>query len=378
MLTDHAGGNPFYTEEILAYWSDSEVQGALGDSTVSSPSVALLPNDVNSVLIARLDRLPPPLKNTILAAAVIGKEFDLNVLTAMLDGRPEVADHVRAAERQGIFVPQSGARYRFRNTLLRNAAYEIQARARLQRLHFRAAEAIESVHADDLETHLAVLARHYRRADAPDKARRYFLRAARQAANRYAHVDAKRLYRGYLKMVPEPTPESVVARYELARDVLEVEGELSRAADEHRQVIAEAQQLNDKNSEALGWLGLGRVRWALGELAEAHESLDQAVAITHAVSNRWSESRVLAHLALVFKAQGNQEEALSTFEKALRIGQELGVRSEPTVFGGMVQLFETDGRVDEALALYEQSFVHRDENRREDSASSDDCLSMKP
>jgi class 3 adenylate cyclase/tetratricopeptide (TPR) repeat protein len=361
MITDHAGGNPFYTEEILAYWNESDLHGPLGDSSVSAPSVALLPADVNSVLIARLDRLPPAVKNIVLAAAVIGKEFDLQVLAHMFDDRQKVADHVRDAIKQGIFQPQSGERFRFRNTLLRNAAYEIQSRARLQRLHFRAAEAIKAVHEEDLEPHLASLARHFRRADAPGEARSYMLRAARQAASRYAHLDARRLYRGYLKMVTEPTPESVIARYELARDVLELDGDLGRAADEHRHVIAEAQKLGDKNSEALGWLGLGRVRWANGELSEAREHLEQALAIARSVGNRWSESRVLAHLSLVLKANGETQEARATFEHALRIGQELGIRTEPTVFGGIVQHYETEGRADEALALYEQAMLmHRE------------------
>ncbi len=360
MLTDHAGGNPFYTEEILAYWNEADLQGPLGDSTVSSPSVALLPSDVNSVLIARLDRLPPPVKSIVQAAAVIGREFDLQVLRLMFDDKKPVGDHVNEAVKQGIFLSLGSERFRFRHTLLRNAAYEIQSRARLQRLHFRAAEAIEAVYEDDVDAHLATLARHFRRADAPDKARGYLLRAARQAANRYAHLDARRYYRSYLKTVTEPTAESVIVRYELACNVLELDGELGRAADEHRQVIAEAQQLGDRNSEALGWLGLGRVRWANGELTEAEQHLAQALSITRAVGNRWSESRVLAHIALVQKAQGRGDDALATFEHALRIGHELGIRTEATVFGGIVQHFESDARVGEALALYEQAMsVHR-------------------
>ncbi|MFO0759740.1 MAG: AAA family ATPase [Byssovorax sp.] len=361
MLMEHSGGNPFYAEEILGYWNEADVQTALGDTTVSSPSVALLPADVNSVLIARLDRLQPALKNIILAAAVLGKELDLPVLREMFDDKRQINDLVDEAVRQGLLQPLGGDSYRFRHTLLRNAAYEIQSRARLQRLHFRAAEAIKAVHGDDLEPHLAALARHFRRADAPDEARSYMLRAARQAASRYAHLDARRLYRAYLKMVTEPTAESVIARLELARDVLELVGEHGRAADEHRHVIAEAQQLEDRSSEALGWLGLGRVRWACGELDEAREHLDQALSIARSLGNRWTESRVLAHLALVLKAQGKPAEALATFEQALKMGEVLGIRTEPTVFGGIVQHYENERRVDEALALYEQAMsVHRE------------------
>jgi class 3 adenylate cyclase/tetratricopeptide (TPR) repeat protein len=355
LLLEHAGGNPFYTEEIVSYWADERLHGELGDTSVSAPSVALLPSDVNTLLIARLDRLPAPVKAAVFAAAVLGKEFDLRILARMLDSREGLAEHVRAAEVQRIWTTTDGVRYRFRNTLLRNAAYEIQARARLQRLHYRAAEAIQIVHEDDLDGHAAVLARHFRRADAPDAARVYFLRAARLAAGRWAHAEAKRMYRGYLKLVLEPTPESIIARYELARDVLEVAGEIARARDEHGQVIAEAQQLGDKGSEALGWLGLGRVRWAVGDLEEAEGCLEQAIAIARSTHNHWTESRVLAHLALVHKGRGDTARAHAAFEDAVRMGVALGIRDEPTVFGGIVQHYATEGRVDEALALYEQA-----------------------
>ena len=355
LLLEHAGGNPFYTEEIVSYWADATVPRELGDTTISSPSVALLPSDVNTILIARLDRLPPPLKSAVLAAAVLGREFDVRILDQILDVRADLAERMRAAEVQRIWTSADGVLYRFRNTLLRNAAYEIQARARLQRLHFRAAEAIEILHKEDLESYFAVLARHYRRADAPERARHYFLSAARQAAGRWAHAEAKRMYRGYLKLVAAPTPESIVARYEFARDVLEVSGEIARARDEHGQVIAEAQQLGDKSSEALGWLGLGRVRWAAGELDEAEGCLAQAIAISRGTRNRWTESRVLAQLALVHRGRGQITESLAAFDAALRIGVDIDIRDDSTVFGGIVQRFAAEGRVDEALALYEQA-----------------------
>lgn len=360
MLLEHAGGNPFYTEELVAYWADANVQQrGIGETSVSSLSVALLPRDVNSILIARLDRLPPPIKSTVLAAAVLGKEFDVRILAHMVDVRAELESRVHAAEVQRIWTSTDGILYHFRNTLLRNAAYEIQARARLQRLHFRAAEAILQVHAGDLDSFFAVLARHYRRADAPDSARQYYLRAARQATKRWALAEARRMYRGYLKLTRTPTLESIVARYELARDVLEVGGEISRAREEHDLVVTEAQKLGDTNSEALGWLGLGRVRWVREQLDEAERCLEQAITLSRAARNRWTESRVLAHLALVYRDRGRTAEALTIFESALRAGIALGVRDEGTVFGGIVRHFMTEGRLEDAFALYRQAMELR-------------------
>jgi tetratricopeptide (TPR) repeat protein len=353
VLIDGAGGNPFFAEEIFAYWSDVDVP--MSEQSISSPSVALLPSDVNSLLVARLDRLPPRVKLTVLAAAVVGKEFDLGVLTAMAAGEPEVEDHVRFAVAQRIFLPQTATRYRFRNTLLRNAAYEIQARARLQRLHLLAADAMTAVHAGDLGRHAAELARHYRRAGVAEKARPHFLAAAREAAGRYAHAEARRHYKSYFKTVPEPSPESVVARYELGRDVYEPRGELLKAEDEHRKVIDEARRIGDGASEALGHLGLGRVAFAQRRLDDARARLGHALSGARRSDSRWGEALVLGHLALVERAAGQRADALRTFEQALRIGRELRMHEGASVFGDMVARFDAGEPIAEILGLYEQA-----------------------
>ncbi len=356
MLIDGAGGNPFFAEEIFAYWNDAEL--GMAEPSISSPSVALLPTDVNSLLVARLDRLPPRVKLTVLAAAVLGKEFDLSVLTAMAAGDPDVAEHVRVAEALRIFLPQGRGRYVFRNTLLRNAAYEIQARARLARLHLLAAQAIEAVHAGDLERHQASLGRHYRRAGLPDAARPWFLAAAREAASRYAHSETRRHYKSYFKLVTAPDVESATARYELARDVYEPRGDAGRALDEHASVIEEAQLLGDAGVEALGLLGLGRVTLSAAQPHEAAAHLHAAVAAARRAGNRWTEALALAHLALAHRAAGREADAEATFVEALTVGRAVGVPEGATIFGDMVAHDAVEHRPRETLGLYEQAMAY--------------------
>jgi class 3 adenylate cyclase/tetratricopeptide (TPR) repeat protein len=353
ILVDGAGGNPLFAEEIFSYWSDGEVPA--GEPSISSPSVALLPSDVNSLLVARLDRLPPRVKLTVFAAAVLGKEFDVGVLTSMAAGEPEVAEHVRFAVAQRIFLHLGGSRYRFRNTLLRNAAYEIQARARLQRMHLLAAEAIERAYPGDLERHASELARHYRRAALNDKARAYFLSAAREAASRYAHSEARRHYKSYLRLSPEPSAESVIARYELARDVYEPRGELSKAHDEHVKVIDEARGLGDGAVEALGQLGLGRVAYARRMPDEAEGWFAQAIACARRADSRWIEAQVLSHLGLAQRAAGHGAEAARNFERALRLGGELRMHEGDSALGELVTQLAAGRSVSELMDAFEQS-----------------------
>ena len=353
MLADGAGGNPFLAEEICACWSDAEP--GVSAPSIASPPAARRPTDVTRLLVARLDRLPARIKRTVLAAAVLGKDFDLRVLTTMVAGDPEVAEHVRVAEVQRIFLRQGRARHAFRSSLLRNVAYEVQARARLARLHRLAAAAIEVVHEGDLERHQAALGRHYRRAGLPERARPCFLAAAREAAGRYAHSEARRHYRSYFKLVTEPGAESTLARYALARDVHEPRGDAARALDEHAAVIEEATLLRAVGLEALGYLGLGRVTLAAGQPDEAGGHLVTALERARRAGDRWTEALVLAHLALVHRATGREADAERAFLEALSLGRAAGRTEGATALGAMLAHDAAEHRPGETLALYEQA-----------------------
>jgi predicted ATPase len=356
-LCKNAGGNPFFAQEIMAYWLEENQLGNRSEDTgVTQPSIFLLPNDVNSILLARLDRLDPRVKRTIQAAAVLGREFDLRVLRVMVDGEKDFDDLIRIGEEQCIWAPLSELRYQFRNVLLRNAAYEMQSRARLQDLHRRAAEAIETVYDEELAGNLAALGRHWQRAGNVEKARRYFLEGARKAAERYAHGESKRLYRAYFKLVNETTPESVFVRYELARDVLEAQGHHQEAMQEHFKVLDEAQKIGDRETEALGLLGLGRVHWATGRIEGARAFFEQALTASREAKSRWNEGLALSNLALLHKEQGRVELARVLYDQSLAIAREVGNRrDEGKILTSLANLYRDKGLVKEAVALQEQA-----------------------
>lgn len=280
------------------------------------------------------------------------------MLTAMVApdaGAGEVTEHVRVAEEQRILVRVGRARVAFRNTMLRNAAYEMQARARLVRLHQLAAEAVLALHEADLEPHYAALGRHFRRASLPEQARRWFLAAARAAVNRYAQSEARRHYRSYFKLVTQPSAETALARYELASGVYEPRGDFGRALDEHAAAIEEAQRLGDVGLEALGHLGLGRVTLALARTDEAAGHLVNAVDRARSAGVTWSLALALAHLALVHRKGSRHADAERTFVEALSLGRDAGRVEGLSAFDDMVRHDAREHRPAETLALYEQA-----------------------
>lgn len=363
-LSDNANGNPYFAQEIMAFWLEAnQLTGKKKDKDkedtgVSTPSIFLLPNDVNSLLIARLDRLEPKVKRVVQAASILGREFDLRILSRMVDDDARLEECIKVGEEQRLWLPMSKGRYRFGNVLLRNAAYEMQSRARLQEMHRRAADAIETIQGDDIDTEATALGRHWQRAGRSDQARKYFLDGARKAADRYAHSEAKRLYRAYFKLTQVPTDESVVVHYEFALRVLEPQGRIDEAIDEHRRVIEEAQRLGDRASEALGHLGLGRAHWYLGVYDKARGHYEQALMTAREADSLWHEGKALLALARLHRDQGRPDQARIFFEQALLNARKMGTRSdESAILADLAVLYEQLGHVREAMALKEQAFA---------------------
>jgi class 3 adenylate cyclase/tetratricopeptide (TPR) repeat protein len=158
-------GNPFFVEEVFLHLVESGVLlddhgrfrrdlriGALG-----------VPDSVRLVIGERLTRLSQVTRDVLAAGAVLGRTFETAILEDVsgLDS-DALADAFEEAERARLIAQNraDGSRFAFSHELLRQTLLMETSSMRRQRLHTKAAEAIEQVHADDLESFAADLAYH--------------------------------------------------------------------------------------------------------------------------------------------------------------------------------------------------------------------------
>src|SRR5690606_14172878 len=78
------------------------------------------PDDLRQRFISRLARLPERLKSAVHAAAVLGREFEVETLARMLGKRGPLDAQLRAAEEESVWVALHEGRYLFRHALLRD------------------------------------------------------------------------------------------------------------------------------------------------------------------------------------------------------------------------------------------------------------------
>jgi AAA ATPase-like protein len=281
------GGNPLFAGELLRGIGDRD---ALRDAArrLADADALSAPPSVRDLIEARAARLGDAARAVLEAAAVIGPEFDVEILAAALAGAAgagaaelaRIADALDAAVAAELIVPTDGAAggFTFRHTLIRTTLYEAQGAAARGLLHRRAAEALEA--RDDASRFAAASARHWGEALPPDRERalRWAELAGRDALDRLE-------------------PHAAVGWFERA---LELHGD---AADRRR-------------AELL--IGLGSARRQRGEPAFRETLLDAA-----RLANELGETELLVAAALAntrgfVSASGTvDEERVATLRAAL-------------------------------------------------------------
>jgi class 3 adenylate cyclase len=191
-IVSRCGGVPLLLEEVTRCIVERADAGAAARAAHSSESA--VPPELQLVVESRLEQWHA-LRGIVEAASVLGREFPVPLLEAMVPGRAgEVSPALAQLAEQGLFaprVPGGSERASFRHVLIRDAVYEtLVSREHLRRLHARAADALMSRFQGTPDAPPDVLAQHLLMAGRLDEAIRIRLGAADDTFNRGAYVEA--------------------------------------------------------------------------------------------------------------------------------------------------------------------------------------------
>jgi len=394
ILGQRAEGNPFFIEQIIRYLQEEGnlEQGRTGWQITGEQTLESLPTDISAILVSRLDRLNRAVREVVQTASVLGREFELRLLSQMLHDDQTLSEKVYRAVEADILSILTEIRYIFRHALLRDAAYNMQLRSRQQELHRIAVDAFEILYQDQLSAHYSEIAYHADRAGLRDKAKRFYILAGADAAQAYKNSLAIESYTRALALGSiddiQERIELLLARVALYRIIGDRTGQEQDLAT--LELLAEKQR-NNRN-RAIVALRQADFAFDLGEFQEAQRFAESAIEIaesahaldvvanayitlplalarqgqikpamqvaqaglqlTRDVRNRESEGKLLNELGLIMLEQRETEQARRYFETGLAIARETGNRRlEAQVLNnmgnisGMIENDYTDARI---------------------------------
>jgi class 3 adenylate cyclase/tetratricopeptide (TPR) repeat protein len=326
-------GNPFFLEETVRNLIETgTLAGERGAFRLTRPVEALnVPATVQTILAARIDRLPTEVKDLLQAAAAIGKNVPYPLLAAITE-RPEESlrrEIAHLQEAEFIFETQlfPDLEYTFKHALTHEVAYGGLLQHRRRQLHAHIVAAIEQLYANRLSEHVEQLAYHAHRGDLWEQAARYGRQAGNRALDRSAARDALAAFeqaRVALKHLPE-SQERTEELVDLCLDerlALFSLGEIAQLGNVLDEASALAERLGDQRR--LGWVsGYKAQRHSiLGECAAAIQAGERACAIAQAAGE--PELRVVAnyYLGLAFWGCGYPSRAVDPLRAAIALRKE--------------------------------------------------------
>ena len=209
LIASRAEGNPFFVEEVTqSLLEDGSLRVEDGRITLARDLGSIsVPDSIQDVLMARLDRLDDAPKRALQVGAVIGREFALKLLERIVEAGDRlgpVIDELRALELIYEKAAYPELAFMFKHALTRDVAYDSVLVGRRKTLHRIVATAIEELYQDRLTEQVEHLAHHFTAAEVWEKAFFYRVLAARKAAEAFANQSAVEHCRRALEIAARP------------------------------------------------------------------------------------------------------------------------------------------------------------------------------
>jgi predicted ATPase/class 3 adenylate cyclase len=373
VVWEKAEGNPLFVEEITtALREGGLLRPGAGSFAGARNAVGEFPDTMQDIISARLDRLDEAVKWTAQTAAVIGREFSLNLLASVSEIAPEVQQYLDTLRRQEFvhekrFFPE--LEYTFKHAVIQEVAYRSLLTHRSRERHGAIGRAIEEIYGGRLEEQTTILAYHYAHSENQDKAIAYALLAGDRAARLYANAEATAYYERALNTArtldasPDVRRAVIDATIKLAavgatrQDVTERD----RGNLEEARAIAEALPDESRLAQVLYWLGriaylrwqpssaiayvkqsldiaerlgdeslaaaptnlIGRIYWQQSDYKKASELLERSAEQMRRLGNKTEEATAAGFAGFALGLMGEFDRALAYTEHGLQLAQEI-------------------------------------------------------
>jgi len=303
MIVDRTGGNPFFVEEMVRELMERKELIQKGGRYVSRNPIEHLdiPETVQGIIAARMDRLSEDLKRTMQVASVIGRDFAYKILRSIMELGNELRKHLTNLVGLEVLYEKAlypDLEYIFKHALTQEVAYESLLKQRRKEIHNRIAKAVEELYANQLEEHYELLAYHYEQSENELKAVDYLILAGEKSNTQGAAQAAHEFFDKALEMVKDKKialdSEKEIRLYRGRAEASFKIGDIEKCVADYRKALDRSRHHNliDYERESISRLTFVMHLWP--EKAEAESVLAEGIARAKEIGDKALESCILA------------------------------------------------------------------------------------
>ncbi|HEX2240322.1 MAG TPA: adenylate/guanylate cyclase domain-containing protein [Actinomycetota bacterium] len=350
-----AEGNPLYLEQVLAMLIDDELLRKDNGRWIPTQDLSdiTVPPTIQALLTARLDKLQGEERQVVERASVIGKVFYRGAVAELSPEaeRPAVSSNLLTLVRKEFIRPDKSTfagddAFRFRNVVIRDAAYESISKEIRADMHERFAVWLERVARDRVGEYDEILGYHYEQAHlfrtqlGPLDPRAKEL--ARLASTKLASAGRKALHRTDLpaavgllqraaQILPPDDADRVLLLPDLGRALLQT-GDLTRADEVLKEAITAAEATGDRLLSAQAQLIHFQVQLFSAGMStgEAQVEVEKLIPIFQELGDDLGQARAWRLLALIHWTRANELPTQDALEMALQHARRAADKAEET------------------------------------------------
>jgi len=341
LILNKAAGNPLFMEEFTHNLLENGYVKRKNNQYVLARKAndIQVPDTIQGIITARMDRLEENLKRTMQVASVIGRDFAYRILQTITGMRDDLKSYL--INLQGLeFIYEKSLfpelEYIFKHALTQEVAYNSLLVKRRKEIHESIGKAIEELYKDRMEEFYEVLAHHYSRSDNLEKAYEYLVLSAIKAAYGYSFWEAYRFCKEAIHILnrgpqtQENKRKGIEIHLSMAQvmtalgypeDPLEVLGEGERLAGE----------LGDEGSVAMFCSRIGRGYAIRGDPASGIQYGERALEQTEKIGDVALVAPIAFDLCVIYLISADYLKIVELSQRAIALIEKTG--SETELFG---------------------------------------------
>ncbi len=357
LLHSRSEGNPLFIKECVGEMQENGSLDPVEGRYPSSEDDFSIPSLIKDIISRRVDRLDRETRKILQVGSVIGEKVPFPILleTSGMD-ELDMLDHIDILQESRLWIEDPDEeRLDFTHELVRNSVYQDIPEPVKLSLHEKVAGKIESIYEERLNEFYSDLGYHYKKADISMSSFKYYLKAAEEAENVYAHENAIDFYDEALDIAPDEEDRlnaleglsdvnRVLGEYETARGYLEEGLEITESIETKQRLYRklgktwERQSQYDKGLEMIerglnlsnkrnlersrllsnrGWMMM-RMR----EYEEAVEAIEEGKDIAEDLNDKRQIAQCLHHLGSVLFYEAKFDKALDNLSRSLELREE--------------------------------------------------------